>query len=315
MKLIILWTVLLFSCGKPLPQGGIDGYKGSKTGWKGTAKFYVNRDYYNKYRSHFEEAQDTFVSKSGKQLIEFVITTDNPKTIEELERRRRENGENWIVGKEEDDEFPGWSGARGVTYSWRNGDSSLKNIRIIFNHPNLSGSKRQYRAFFLHEMMHGMGFNHYHEGATVLSYDWLYADTQEITALDRELLSIAYPFSEESSSIKDLEKLGSLNEIELKKEITESLTFEYGFSLSRAEEVSSLLFYMKKIKGKRSFTEIELEKYTTSLLGIGYQDSKKAFESYVQGDDDNFNRLLKKAAEKNETSPEAMQEIFLNYLL
>lgn len=317
MKLII-WIVLfcLISCGKPLPQGGADDYSGTSSAWKDLpVKFHVNRDYYNKYRKHFEEAQDSMVSKSGKQLIEYVISTDNPKTISELETRRRNNGENWIVGKESAEDFPSWDGARGVSFTWKNSDNSMKNTRIIFNHPNLSGSHRQYRAFFLHEMMHSMAFNHFQEGASILSYDWLYADTQEITAVDRELLARKYPFSENGDSLKDLEKLGSLTEDELREEITNGLALDYGFSMERAEEVSTILYYMKKIKGKRSFTEKELNRYTTKLLGISYKDSKKAFEEYIQGEDNNFNNLLEKAADINGTSPEAMQEIFLNYLL
>ena len=320
MKLIALWILLLslISCGKPLPLGGVGEYPGGTSGWKTSglpAKFHVNREYYNKYRSHFEEAQDSMVSKSGKQLIEYVISTDNPKTIAELDTRRVVNGENWIVGKESDDDFPGWSGARGVTYMWKNGDRSLKNVRIIFNHPNLSGSKRQYRAFFLHEMMHGLGFRHFHAGASILSYDWLYADTQEITAVDRELLALQYPFSEDGDNVKDLEKLGYLTEVELREEITNGLLFDYGFSTDRAEEVSSILFYMKKIKGKRSLTDRELDKFTNKLLGTKYIDSKKAMEEYIQGNDENFIKMLGKAAQVNETSPEAMQEIFLDYLL
>jgi len=311
MKILFLILVLgLISCGKPLPQGGADGYTGKTVSWKGEnipVKFHVNREYYNKYRSHFEEAQDTMVSKSGKQLIEYVISTDNPKTIVDLETRRAEKGENWIVGKESLDEFPGWEGARGVTYSWYGSENSLKNVRIIFNHPNLSGSKRQYRAFFLHEMMHGMGFGHYHEGASILSYDWLYADTQEITAVDRELLSRRYSFSLDSDYIKDLEFIGSQIEAMEVAEMEDTL-INYGLSNERAQKLGKLMNSYSKIKTKRALTSREKDVFTKELTGLSF---KKASSLLVE---EGYDALVEKASEVNEADPEAIKELLSEIL-
>jgi hypothetical protein len=317
MKLIPLFFIfILFSCGNSLPQGGAEDYPGGFKSWgQVPVKFHVNKDYYEKYKSHFDEAQSTFLSKSGKQIIEFVISNENPKNFEDLGIRQTKYGENWIVGKEENNEFSEYDGARGET-SVRFIESNIIMSRILFDHTRLNGSHKQYRAFFLHEMMHGMGFiGHFPEGASILSYDWLYADTQEITAVDRELLAKNYSFSEAESSIKDIEKLGSISEEELKEEITNKLAFEYGLSIERSREISSTLYYMKKIKNKRSLTEKELEKYFTKIIGVGHKESKKYLEEYIQGDQENFNKLLEKAADLNETSPEAIKEIFQNYIL
>ena len=55
--------------------------------------------------------------------------------------------------------------------------------------------------------------------------------------------------------------------------------------------------------------------YTNEILGFDYNTGKKALEKHIQGDGEDLEALMETAADKNDTTPEAVQEIMGEYLM
>ena len=102
-------------------------------------------------------------------------------------------------------------------------------------------------------------------------------------------------FSEDQEVKKDLENLASAIE-------TEELT-RYGLSTRTAKLVKTLA----KTSGKRALTAREKDLFSKELLGLSFE---KAAEMIVE----DYEGLIEKAAELNETSPEAIKDL-LNSIL
>jgi hypothetical protein len=115
----------------------------------------------------------------------------------------------------------------------------------------------------------------------------------------------------ESSSVKDLERMGANMEAVETDELRERLAAEFGLSETRATEIARISSNLKKIGNKRSLTPRELNKASKELLGIDYHEGMTA----INEGGETLDNLLKVAAKKNGTSPEAVQEILQDYLL
>ncbi len=113
-------------------------------------------------------------------------------------------------------------------------------------------------------------------------------------------------FSEEVTSLKDLETMGAKIEISSIKDLSNKLVADYGLSTDRAEEVAKSLQTYNKLTSKRSLTAQEKNNFSKELLGVDYS---KAFNAILSGDQEDLNSLLDKAAEKNGTSPEQVSAI------
>jgi len=113
------------------------------------------------------------------------------------------------------------------------------------------------------------------------------------------------------AAVKDLERIGSEMEAIETEELKDRLVIDYGLSQERADKVARMSSVLQKIGNKRSLTKKELNKATKELLGFNYEDGVNALNE----GGDTFENLLEVAAEKNGTSPEAVQEILQDYLL
>ena len=127
---------------------------------------------------------------------------------------------------------------------------------------------------------------------------------------------LAGSFLEESStSKKDLESLGANKESLGDEELIYNLEENYGLSEERAQSVAKITSSFQKIQNKRALTAKEMNIYTQKVLGVDYTASKKALEKHIQGDSSEMEALMERAAELNNTSPEAVQDLVGEYLL
>jgi hypothetical protein len=111
-------------------------------------------------------------------------------------------------------------------------------------------------------------------------------------------------FSENQTSIKDLEAIGAQMEDYGHQELSEKLTAEYGLSVDRAKNVAKSIQAYKKITTKRSLTAKEQDFFSQNLLGVDY---KKVSASFTSGE--GMDELLERAADVNGTSPEQVSAI------
>ena len=113
--------------------------------------------------------------------------------------------------------------------------------------------------------------------------------------MDNVDLARDFYLSQDIDSKKDLENLASAIE-------TEELT-RYGLSTKTAKMVKNLA----KTAGNRALTAREKDMFSKELLGLSFN---KAAEMMVE----DYDGLIEKAAELNETSPEAVKELINNIL-
>ena len=60
----------------------------------------------------------------------------------------------------------------------------------------------------------------------------------------------------------------------------------------------------------RDLTAREKDLLSHEILGFGYERGKTALENHLQGDQNSLDDLILRAADKNETSPEHVKELF-----
>ena len=135
--------------------------------------------------------------------------------------------------------------------------------------------------------------------------DWSRTDPTTITlediGADRLLNREYFAFEEGISVKKDMEKMGA--EIEaMEVAQMEDILVDYGLSEERAEKLGKLMNSYNKIKIKRALTSKEKDIFTIELTGLSFD---QAANEMVE----DFGGLIDRAAELNETSPEAIKEL------
>ena len=110
-----------------------------------------------------------------------------------------------------------------------------------------------------------------------------------------------FNFEESSSVEKDMEKIGAEMEAMEVAEMEEIL-INYGLSNERSEKLGKLMNFYRKIKTKRALNAKEKDIFTKELTGLSFD---KAADQMVE----DYDGLIDRAAELNETSPEAIKEL------
>jgi hypothetical protein len=304
LKLLALISVLFFlACGKP-PADPDPSFKPLVT-------YNVPTAYYNKYKSSFDWVTADIVSKTGKRLVRFVPNDNDPKYTGTWEPFNNflNTGEAWVLFKEEKDQFTNVSDdAAGVAYV---GSPGRPYGIIVLNFSiSMSWTSSNFRQVVDHEVLHCLGFNHtFDSDYSIMNYDYTYK-VSGVTNVDTDRLATAFPFSLEVVSTKDLEKFAAFNEREQSDKYAYHLMENFGLSESRAHSISRHLISYKKLGGQRALTDREKDILSKEILGFGFEKGKKALENYMQGEKQSIDELITVAANKNETSPEHIKELF-----
>lgn len=275
----------------------------------------VTREKYIRYKRSFDHVESVYKSKSGVPLITFVPSDKDPKfekTSQAYANLAFLGNENWVVFKEEADEFNydknKWSGLFS-------GEVDTGRGIITLNVETHVSSYNRIKKVLQHEVGHALGFDHT-SGLDYSTMNDLFTNwVPTLTRYDRRRLHDKYPFSTIASYEKDLEKIGAISEREKAELISDNLVENFGLSEERSFEVASTLNHMNKVKNKRSLTNNDWDIVTKKLFGFDYQTGKKALENHIKGESENLDSLIEKAALKNNTTPEHVQELISDYLL
>ncbi len=306
---LLLFSLLLFTCGK----GGNVENKPDNSGYNGQQiTFNVPQNYYVKYKAELDLISSDVLSKTGKQLVKFVSVNEDPKytLMGEAYTRWVTTGEAWILFREDESQFTDTSMfAGGTAYTGTNlnpmGVVVLNFTALVIQEPYY------FRQALEHEIMHCLGFSHTYGyyNYSIMNYNYVYEITG-ITDPDRTMLANSFPFSTEVITIKDLEKFGAENEKAESEKYAYQLMENFGLSEARAQTISRHLISYKKLNNQRALTNPEKEMLSKEILGFGFEKGKLALEKYMQGEKESLDDLITVAANKNETSPEHIKELF-----
>lgn len=108
-------------------------------------------------------------------------------------------------------------------------------------------------------------------------------------------------FEESTDNSKDLEKFGVNIEIQDIEKLSERLA-DYGMSADRSQKIAKLANYYSKLTSKRALNAKEKDMFTKELTGLSFDQAATQMVEDYDG-------LIEKAAELNETSPEAIKEL------
>ncbi|MDC0255288.1 hypothetical protein OAK75_10315 [Bacteriovoracales bacterium] len=122
-------------------------------------------------------------------------------------------------------------------------------------------------------------------------------------------------FSEVQGSAKDLEKLAAFKETYQMKKMQDLLTYDFGLSEKRSENVAKLVLNWKRVSKNRAMSNADADAFSKSLIGVNINEATQAFKKSLEGDKGSFEGLIEKAAEVNGTSPENMKSLLDNLLL
>lgn len=116
--------------------------------------------------------------------------------------------------------------------------------------------------------------------------------------------------SETDSASKDLLKRNAVVEQYLVFEMAKQVKSKFGLSDERSLKIAKASNHFRKFASKRAVTSEDANAYATEIIGADFSAIEQAYKGALKGNSSELNSLLEKAAEKNETTPEKMSEIF-----
>jgi len=116
-------------------------------------------------------------------------------------------------------------------------------------------------------------------------------------------------FEEQSINIKDIEKATALRQEAKLNKVTNLLEMEYGFSESRAKEVTSVISNWKRLSKSREMTTEEANMFAVEVVGADMASLEEAMINSALGDNSLLDELTSNAAELNGSSPEAISAL------
>tara|TARA_Y100001954_G_C15817193_1_gene608175 strand:- start:1344 stop:2246 length:903 start_codon:yes stop_codon:yes gene_type:complete len=173
-------------------------------------------------------------------------------------------------------------------------------LKSIENNPTYVSSNGNYKYF-------GLGSND-----VTSNGDGTY--TGDIYSVDAGK-RVEMTFSEVQGTAKDLEKVAAFKETYKMKKMQDLLTYDFGLSEKRSENVAKLVLNWKRISKNRAMSNADADAFSNSLIGVNINEATQAFKKSLEGDKASFERLIEKAAEVNGTSPENMKNLLDGLLL
>jgi len=118
-----------------------------------------------------------------------------------------------------------------------------------------------------------------------------------------------WTFEEQTLNIKDIEKATALRQEAKLNKVTNLLEMEYGFSESRAKEVTSVISNWKRLSKSREMTTEEANMFAMEVVGSDMASLEEAMINSALGDNSLLDELTNNAADLNGSSPEAISAL------
>ncbi|MBF0300576.1 MAG: hypothetical protein HQK51_17815, partial [Oligoflexia bacterium] len=153
-------------------------------------------------------------------------------------------------------------------------------------------------------------------GTTMDSYLSTAAPSDVINFLDPQSNGLYYSwdydiyFEQTEGNSKDLEKVGAFLEEKKAYEMGGKLSAEFGLSEERGVQIAKLAGQWSALKKKRSLTDADAQAFSQKLIGVDLSTAISAFQKSQEGNNNELNAMLEKAAVINGTTPERMNKIF-----
>ncbi len=121
--------------------------------------------------------------------------------------------------------------------------------------------------------------------------------------------------SETSLTNKDTLKRAAAVEQHIVIEMAKQVKGKFGLSAERSLKVAKAANHFRKYATSRALTAEDTNAYATEIIGSNFSEITRAYEAGARGDLGEFQSVMERAAEKNETSPEKMALIVAKFFL
>jgi hypothetical protein len=118
-----------------------------------------------------------------------------------------------------------------------------------------------------------------------------------------------FRFDNTSSLTKDLEIMAALEETTAQKMMSTKLQSDFALSGDRAQELASLWMKYQKLESSRELTTSERDQLSLTSLGVTMTQVEQALKDKNESQNDEYENLLRTAAQVNRTTPEQMGKI------
>jgi hypothetical protein len=118
-------------------------------------------------------------------------------------------------------------------------------------------------------------------------------------------------FEKTGGSVKDMEKAAAFAESFKVDRLANGLASQYGLSEERSLKVAKLASSWEKLAKTRGLTNADADAFANELAGVNFTQIDSAVKNMAQGNLDDFNSLIVKAADVNGTSIENMSSIIM----
>ncbi len=119
-----------------------------------------------------------------------------------------------------------------------------------------------------------------------------------------------FRFENAAGASKDLETIAALKEEAATSFLKAKFKSEFSLSENRAGELASLASKYQKLENSRELTSQEKDKFALSALGVSMNQVEAAMKKKAEGQDAQYEALLKQAAQVNNTTPEQIGKFF-----
>ncbi len=120
-------------------------------------------------------------------------------------------------------------------------------------------------------------------------------------------------FERGDTTSKDLESVSAAVEAAGDETVRDMLVAGYGLSEDRASEIASLSRSWKNIEKTRAMTAKDLAEFQSKVFGSDLNSLRKAAVKASEGDGQDYNKLIERAARLNDISPEQAKAIFKEF--
>jgi hypothetical protein len=121
-------------------------------------------------------------------------------------------------------------------------------------------------------------------------------------------------FDNKAGAAKDLELIEALKEDVAEKFVAHKLKNELALSTNRASKMARMLTKYRRLTKSRELTFAEKNQFALDAVGVNFNDIEKAIKGKAEGREDEYKKLLDKAAQTNKTSPEKIGEFLDDYI-